>query len=79
VKDLNRFLVGWRSYLRHGNSTRVFHDLDQFVTGRMARFVARKHGYRGRNYGLLVLMGNGYLGLQRLVGSVRYGAVHAVR
>jgi hypothetical protein len=45
----------------------------------MARFIANKHGYRGRNFGLLVLMGNGYLGLQRLVGSVRYGTVHAVR
>ncbi len=79
VKDLNRFLVGWRGYFRSGNSTMVFHDLDRFVTDRMARFIANKHGYRGRNYGLLVLMGNGYLGLQRLVGSVRYGAVHAVR
>ena len=79
VKDLNRFLVGWRGYFRYGNSTMVFHDLDRFVTDRMARFIANKHGYRGRNYGLLVLMGNGYLGLQRLVGSVRYGAVHAVR
>jgi RNA-directed DNA polymerase len=73
VKDLNRFLVGWRSYFRYGNSTMVFHDLDRFVTDRMARFITKKHGYRGRNYGLLVLMGNGYLGLQRLVGCVRHG------
>jgi RNA-directed DNA polymerase len=79
VRDLNRFLVGWRSYFRHGNSTTVFHDLDRFVTDRMARFIANKHGYRGRNYGLLVLMGHDYLGLQRLVGSVRHGTVHAVR
>src|SRR6266540_2817744 len=59
--------------------TGLLADLGRFVTDRMARFIANKHGYRGRNYGLLVLMGNGYLGLQRLVGSVRYGAVHAAR
>ena len=79
VKGLNRFLVGWRGYFRYGNSTMVFHDLDEFVTDRLARFIAKKHGYRGRNYGLLVLMGHGYLGVTRLVGSVRYGAVHAAR
>ncbi len=79
VKGLNRFLVGWRGYFRYGNSTMVFHDLDEFVTDRLARFITKKHGYRGRNYGLLVLMGHGYLGVTRLVGSVRYGAVHAAR
>jgi len=79
VKGLNRFLVGWRGYFRYGNSTMVFHDLDEFVTDRLARFITNKHGYRGRNYGLLVLMDHGYLGVTRLVGSVRYGAVHAAR
>ena len=79
VGNLNRFLVGWRSYFRHGNSTRVFHDLDRFVTGRMARFVARKHGRHGWNYGLLILNDHERLGLAWLVGSVRHGAVHAVR
>jgi hypothetical protein len=54
-------------------------DTEGFVTDRLARFIASKHGYRGRNYGLLVLMGHGYLGVTRLVESVRYGAVHAVR
>lgn len=73
VTNLNRYLVGWRSYFRHGNSTTVFHDLDRFVTERMARFITNKHGYRGRGYGMWVLRGNEYLGLQQLVGNVRHG------
>lgn len=79
VERLNRFLVGWRGYFAYGNSTTVFHDLDQFVTERVARFVAKKHGYRGRNFGLMVLRDHGNLGVQRLVGRVRHGPVHAVR
>jgi len=79
VERLNRFLVGWRGYFAKGNSTTVFHDLDQFVTERMARFIAKKHGYHGRNFGLMVLRDHEHLGITRLVGSVRHGAVHAVR
>ena len=75
VGDLNRFLVGWRNYFRHGNSTMVFNGLDRFVMERMARFISKKHGRSGRGYGLLVLIDHHYLGLQRLVGSVRSGAV----
>jgi RNA-directed DNA polymerase len=79
VERLNRFLVGWRGYFAYGNSTTVFHDLDEFVTERMARFVTNKHGYHGRNFGLMVLRDHNNLGLKRLVGSVRHGSVHAVR
>jgi hypothetical protein len=83
VANLNRYLVGWRSYFRHGNSTTVFHDLDRFVTERLARFITKKHGYHGRGYGMWVLRGNEHLGLQRLVGNVRHGparqTVHATR
>ena len=75
VGDLNRFLVGWRNYFRHGNSTMVFNGLDRFVIERVARFISKKHGRSGRGYGLLILIDNHYLGLQRLVGSVRSGAV----
>jgi hypothetical protein len=71
--------VGWRGYFAYGNSTTVFHDLDEFVTERVARFVSKKHGYRGRNFGLMVLRDHGNLGVRRLVGSVRHGPVHAVR
>ena len=73
VKHLNQFLLGWRGYFRYGNSTVVFHDLDEFVVERLARFISKKHYHHGRNYGLRVLIGNEYLGLSRLVGSVRHG------
>jgi RNA-directed DNA polymerase len=79
VERLNLFLRGWRGYFAHGNSTTVFHDIDEFVTERVARFITSKHGHHGRNYGLRVLIDHGHLGLIRLVGSVRHGPVHAVR
>jgi RNA-directed DNA polymerase len=77
VEDLNRFLVGWRGYFAKGNSTTVFHDLDYFVLERVSRFISKKHGRHGRNYGLRVLLDHEYLGLVYLVGSVRIGAAHA--
>jgi hypothetical protein len=43
------------------------------------RFTAKKHGRRGRRHWGEFLDRNDYFGLQRLVGSVRHGAVHAVR
>ena len=79
VSHLNLFLAGWRGYFRHGNSTTVFHDLDRFAEERLARFISGKHGRHGRGYGLRVLIGHDYLGLVRLVGSVRHGTAHASR
>ncbi len=79
VRNVNRFLVGWRDYFRYGNSTTVFHDLDQFTVERLARFISNKHGHHGRRYGLRVLIDHDYLGLVRLVGSVRHAPAHAVR
>lgn len=79
VEGLNRFLRGWRGYFRRGHSAAVFHDLDQFVTERVARFISKKHGHHGRNFGLMVLRDHDRLGLVALSGSVRTGPVHAVR
>ena len=79
VERLNLFLRGWRGYFAYGNSTTVFHDLDEFTVERLARFISNKHGHHGRGYGLRVLIDHKYLGLVRLVGSVRHGPVHAVR
>ncbi len=79
VERLNLFLVGWRGYFAHGNSTTVFHDLDEFTVERLARFITNKHGHHGRNYGLRVIVDHRDLGLVRLVGSVRHGPAHAVR
>lgn len=79
VKRLNRFLVGWRNYFRHGNSTQVFNALDRFATDRMARWLTSKRGRPGTGAGMAILSRSDHLGLVRLVGSVRYGNAHAAR
>lgn len=73
VRNLNRFLVGWQTFFCRGNSTRVFDHVDRFVLDRMARFLSKKHGRSGLRYGWMILSRSGYLGLHRLVGTVRYG------
>jgi hypothetical protein len=66
--------------LRHGNSTRQFHHLDQFVVERLARFIARKHGSRNWRRGKADLIeSRTTLGLHRLAGTVRYATAHATR
>jgi hypothetical protein len=78
VEDLNQFLLGWRGYFRRGNSTTVFHDLDEFVAERVARFITKKHRRRkGRAFGFFVLSQHHGPEIVRLVGSVRYGPAHA--
>jgi ribosome modulation factor len=71
VRDLNQFLRGWRQYYCVGNSTRRFAKIDRYVVDRMALLLSKRHGRRGRGYGLrcIILSGN-RLGLERLVGSV---------
>jgi len=79
VERLNEYLVGWRGYFAKGNSTTVFHVLDLFVVKRLALFISKKHGRHGWGYGLSVLIGNKYLGLVRLVGSIKSGPTKSVR
>jgi RNA-directed DNA polymerase len=80
VADLNAFLRGWGAYFRHGNSTPQFKALDDFVTERVARFIARKHGRRNWRWGLRELLkSRTHLGIIRLAGTVNYPAVHAAR
>ena len=80
VGEVNRFLKGWGAYFRHGNSTRQFHHLDQFVFERLARFIARKHGSRNWRRGMIDLVeSRTTLGLYRLAGTVRYASAHATR
>ncbi len=73
VGDLNCFLGGWREYYRYGNSTRCFAKLDRYVVERMALLLSKRHGRRGRGYGMkqLIMSGNRF-GLVRLVGSIRF-------
>jgi len=42
VKDLNRYLVGWRGYFRHGNSAKVFATLDRYTEQRLARLAGKQ-------------------------------------
>lgn len=53
MRELRAYLVGWCHYFRHGQSTRVFRKLDNFVKERIARNLARsqptgKHRRRRR-------------------------------
>ncbi len=78
VQDLNRFLQGWVTYFRHGNSTQQFKSLDAFARGRLCRFIARKHRQRGLRRGLAILMASKtQFGLMRLPGSIRYDGANA--
>jgi RNA-directed DNA polymerase len=70
VRNVNQYLVAWRNYFRHGNSTTVFHDLDRFTVERVARFISKKHGHSGNRCGFFVLKENDYLGPLTLVGNI---------
>ncbi len=81
VEDLNQFLRGWRQYYRYGNSARSFAKLDHYVTERMALLLSKRHGRRGRGYGMKLIINSGNrVGLESLAGNVAYGrTVHAAR
>jgi RNA-directed DNA polymerase len=79
VEDLNQFLRGWRQYYRIGNSTRRFAKIDRYVIDRMALLLSKRHGRRGRGYGLkLIICSGDRLGLVRLAGTIEFERfVHA--
>jgi len=80
VGDVNAFLRGWGAYFRHGNSTRSFKAIDRFVFDRMARFIARKHGSRNWQRGMVDLIDSHTgLGIYQLAGTIGYSGVHAGR
>jgi group II intron reverse transcriptase/maturase len=43
VQDVNRFLRGWASYFRYGNSADTFDKITFHAMNRLARFVAKRH------------------------------------
>jgi RNA-directed DNA polymerase len=43
VQQVNRFLRGWASYFRYGNSARAFDKITLHALNRLARFVAKRH------------------------------------
>ena len=48
VDELNRLLRGWGAYFRVGNSSRQFLQVDDYVRQRLALFLSKKTGRRGR-------------------------------
>jgi group II intron reverse transcriptase/maturase len=78
VEELNPVLRGWGAYFRHGNSSRKFNAVDNYVHERLAKLASVKHGLSGRNwttrftYGWLTT-----LGIYRLTGTVRYWSANA--
>jgi RNA-directed DNA polymerase len=78
VELLNPVLRGWGNYFRVGNSAQKFDRVDSYVHERLAILASNKHGRSGRNWashydGAWLRR----LGVYRLTGTVRYGAVHA--
>ena len=75
IASLNPVLRGWGNYFRSGNAYRKFHQIDQYVYGRLLRWMNRRGGQRTRTrfdrwpedrfHGM---------GLFRLRGTVRYSA-----
>jgi RNA-directed DNA polymerase len=47
VAEVNQALRHWSAYFRVGNSTRKFHQLDDYVRERLALFLSKKTGRRG--------------------------------
>src|SRR5438045_589649 len=54
VQDTNRFLRGWSSHFRYGNSDHSFDKISHYATDRLARFIGKRHK-RGRGYGWKVI------------------------
>jgi RNA-directed DNA polymerase len=44
LRRLNRMLVGWANYVRHGVSKKVSNALDYHAWRRIGRWLRRKHG-----------------------------------
>jgi len=78
VQGLNAFLRGWGAYFRYGNSTQQFKHLDRYVTERLSRLIARKHGSRNWKRGMVdIIDSHTRLGLYLLAGTVRYPSAQA--
>jgi RNA-directed DNA polymerase len=45
---LNRFLRGWSNYFGYGSRSKAYPSVDQYVSERLRRFLARRHKVQGR-------------------------------
>jgi group II intron reverse transcriptase/maturase len=72
VDELNRLLRGWGAYFRVGNSSRQFQRVDDYVRQRLALFLSKKTGERGRQWGRHSVGFFRALGVYQLSGTVKW-------
>jgi hypothetical protein len=74
IDDLNPLLRGWGNYFRTGNASRKFNQTDEYVWGRLHRFMVKRKGRHLRAGEADGWTREFYwnLGLHRLRGTVRY-------
>ena len=85
VEDVNRFLRGWMSYFRYGNSTHAFETLRWYAGHRLVLWWGKKQGWRRRLRASPLPLAD-TLGLKLIRGVVApqpnrpwRGGLHAVR
>ena len=49
IAHLNRLLIGWSNYFSYGTVSKTYRVIDQYVAGRLRRFLVRRH--KGRTHG----------------------------
>jgi RNA-directed DNA polymerase len=49
IAHLNRLLIGWSNYFSYGTVSKTYRVIDQYVAGRLRRFLVRRH--KGRHHG----------------------------
>jgi group II intron reverse transcriptase/maturase len=80
IARLNPVLRGWGNYVRTGNASLKFNQIDHYVRQRLGLFLARRRGMQYR-HGAISRWSFAWfwgLGLHRLFGTIRYpGVAHA--
>ncbi len=74
IRDLNPVLRGWGNYFRTGNAARKFNQVDDYVHGRLRRFLMKRKG-RALRAGEADQWTRDFFhdhGLHRLRGTVQY-------
>jgi group II intron reverse transcriptase/maturase len=72
VTEVNRVVRGWGAYFRVGNSAHKFHDVDDYVRDRLARFLAKKAGRSGLQRKRYTWALFEQLGVYQLAGTVKW-------
>jgi RNA-directed DNA polymerase len=72
VAQLNPMLRGWGAYFRMGNASQQFRQVDEYVRERLALFLSKKTGRRGRRWKRHTLAYFRALGVYELAGTVAW-------